>query len=205
MPALLGAVYDLVDGERLKAWSEFGDEQRLLESSPLSGILPEGADPFAGLVVNNAAGGKLDYYLQRGLRWTPGRCTADGREVTARITLTNGAPASGLPAYVTQRVDDPPYPTRPGDNRLLVSYYATSGALLTGAELDGHPATVSSGVERGHPVFTLDLELPAQSTRVLTLHLLEPPGDGGERPPTLLSQPLVTPLEATVDPYRACA
>lgn len=205
VPALLAAVYDVVEAERLKVWSARGDEQRLLESGPVSGILPSDAGPFAGLVLNNAAGGKLDYYLARGLRWTPGRCTADRREVTVRITLTNQAPTSGLPPYVTQRVDDPPHPTRPGDNRLLVSYYASSGALLTGAELGGRPTTVSSGVERGHPVFTLDLELPARSTRVLTLHLLEPAGDRSERRPTLLSQPLVTPLEATVDRYPACA
>ena len=204
LPALLEAAADVVGEERLKVWSAFPDEQRQLETRSVSGILPADPGPFAGLVVNNAAGGKLDYYLERELRWTPGPCTALGRSVTVEITLSNNAPRSGLPAYVTQRGDDPDYPTQPGDNRLLVSYYASSGAFLTGAELDGRPATVHSGVERGHPVLTVDVELPSQSTRVLTLHLVEPVSEENDRTPTLLDQPLGNPMSVTVDPYPIC-
>jgi hypothetical protein len=199
---LLRATYDVVGEERLKVWSARREEQRLLETRPLSGVLPAQAGPFAGLVVNNAAGGKLDYYLDRELRWIPGRCTRDGsRPVTAQITLTNRAPASGLPPYVTQRGDKPPYPTRPGDNRLLVSYYASAGASLNGVTVDGRPVKMNPGFERGHPVYTVDLELPAQKSRTLTLELLEPVSD---RAPVLLRQPLVTPLRATVEPYPPC-
>jgi hypothetical protein len=204
VPSLLEAGADVLGEERLKVWSALRDEQRRLETRSVSGILPEDPGPFAGLVVNNAAGGKLDYYLERRLRWTPGRCTTLGRTVTVKTTLSNNAPGAGLPAYVTQRGDDPDHPTRPGDNRLLVSYYASSGAFLTGAELDGRPITVHSGVERGHPVFTMDAELPAESTRVLTLHLVEPAGEEGDRAPVLLRQPLVTPMPVTVDPYPDC-
>lgn len=201
LPGLFRAAYDVAGEGRLQMWSAQPSEQRLLQTRPLAGALPAGPGPFAGLVVNNAAGGKLDYYLGRKLHWTPGRCTPDGRLVTARITLTNRAPASGLPPYVTQRADKPPYRTRPGDNRLLVSYYASAGAELTGAVLDGRRALMSSGVERGHAVYTLDMELPARHSRTLTLHLLEPISD---RPPVLLRQPLVTPLHARVGPYPAC-
>ncbi|MET8299128.1 hypothetical protein ABZW02_34655, partial [Streptomyces sp. NPDC005180] len=130
-----------------------------------------------------------------------GRCTSDGRSVTARVTLTNNAPASGLPEYVTQRGDKPRYPTRPGDNRLLVSYYASQDALLDRVTVDGRPTKVNGGYERGHPVYTVDLELPAQSSRTLTFRLREPAAD---RPPVLLSQSLVTPLRVRVEPYPAC-
>ncbi|MEV4330801.1 DUF4012 domain-containing protein [Streptomyces sp. NPDC049597] len=201
LTALLRGTYDIMAEERLKVWSAREDEQRLLMTRPLSGALPSTPDPFAGVVVNNAAGGKLDYYLDRELRWTPGRCTRDGRLVTARITLTNRAPATGLPAYVTQRGDKPSYPTRPGDNRLLVSYYASEGARLTDLTIDGRPAMLHSGVERGHPVYTADVELPAQSTRTVTLRLVEPVS---HRAPVILRQPLVTPLRTLVEPYPAC-
>lgn len=201
LPGLFRAAYDVAGEGRLQVWSAQPREQRRLQTRPLAGALPARPGPFAGLVVNNAAGGKLDYYLGRKLHWRPGRCTPHGRPVTARITLTNRAPASGLPPYVTQRVDRPTYRTKPGDNRLLVSYYASAGAELTGATLDGRPVLVSSGVERGHPVYTLDAELPAQHRRTLTLYLLEPISD---RPPVLLRQPLVTPLRARVEPYPAC-
>ncbi|WP_328727265.1 DUF4012 domain-containing protein [Streptomyces sp. NBC_00259] len=201
LPGLIMAGYDIVKEERLKAWSARGEEQTLLAEHPLSGTLSATTGPFAGVVVNNAAGGKLDYYLQRELRWIPGRCTSDGRSVTARVTLTNNAPASGLPEYVTQRGDKPRYPTRPGDNRLLVSYYASQDALLDSVTVDGRPTMVNGGYERGHPVYTVDLELPAQSSRTLTFRLREPAAD---RPPVLLSQSLVTPLRARVEPYPAC-
>lgn len=203
-PGLLRGAYDVMAEERLKVWSGRRDEQRLLTNLPLSGALPTAVHgPFVGLVINNAAGGKLDYYLDRELRWTPGSCTRDGRSVTARITLTNRAPVTGLPPYVTVRNDKPPYPTRPGDNRLLVSYYATKGARVVAASIDRRPMMLHSAVERGYPVYTADVELPAQQSRTLTLRLMEPV-TRHRIPPVLLRQPLVTPLRATLKPYEAC-
>ncbi|WP_338676843.1 DUF4012 domain-containing protein [Streptomyces sp. SCSIO 30461] len=201
LPAMLDAVHQVLGQDRLKVWSTWEDEQRLLATRPLGGILPSGEGPFAGLVVNNTTGGKLDYYLDRRLEWTPGRCTPEGRPVVVRIILGNRAPVSGLPGVVTLRADKPSYPTRPGDNRLLVSYYASAGAELTGAALDGTPVATGTEIEHGHPVFTTDLELPAQQTRTLTLTLIEPLS---ERPPRVLSQPLVTPLQPVVQPYPPC-
>ncbi|MCX5054008.1 MULTISPECIES: DUF4012 domain-containing protein [unclassified Streptomyces] len=201
IPALLGAVHEVQREGRLQVWSAHKGEQRLLESRPFSGALPDSPGPFAGLVVNNAAGTKLDYYLDRSIIWAPGACTDDGRSVTATVTLTNRAPSSGLPHYVTQRVDTPPYRTHPGDNRLLVTYYAGTGASLTRATLDGHPVEMIPGAERGHPAYTVDLELPRQSSRTLVLHLREPEAD---RAPTIWRQALVTPLRSTVRPAAAC-
>ncbi|MFF4208648.1 DUF4012 domain-containing protein [Streptomyces sp. NPDC001796] len=202
LPALLLAMNDAQRDGRLKVWSAHPNEQRLLETRPYSGTLPDTPGPFAGLVVNNAAGSKLDYYLDRSLTWEAGGCSGGRRAVTVTVSLTNRAPTSGLPDYVTLREDKPPYRTHPGDNRLLVSYYAGTGAAFDGATLDGRPAQLSPGVERGHPVFTLDVELPANSRRTLVLHLLEPHATGT---PTLLQQPLVTPLRATVKPAgEAC-
>ncbi len=201
VPALLGALRDVQREGRLQVWSAHTDEQRLLESRPFSGVLPDAPGPFAGLVVNNAAGTKLDYYLDRSLVWAPGACSGSGRSVTATVTFTNRAPASGLPEYVTQRVDAPPYRTRPGDNRLLVTYYAGAGARLTGATLDGRPVETFPGAERGHPAYTVDLELPRQSSRTLVLHLREPEADHA---PTIWRQALVTPLRATVKASAPC-
>ncbi|MFE5935326.1 DUF4012 domain-containing protein [Streptomyces sp. NPDC056470] len=201
LPALLRALRDVQREGRVQVWSANADEERLLMSGAFGGALPDSPGPFAGLVVNNAAGTKLDYYLDRSLVWAPGACTDGGRSVTATVTLTNRAPASGLPEYVTQRVDAPPYRTLPGDNRLLVDYYAGQGATLEGATLDGRRIELIPGVERGHPVYTLDLELPRQSSRTLVLHLREPDAD---RPPTILRQALVTPLRTTVKHALPC-
>lgn len=200
-PRLLTALYEVLGNGQINAWSTRPDEQRELESRPVGGSLPQGPEPYAGLVVNNAAGTKLDYYLDRTLNWHSGRCTAAGREVTVKAVLTNRAPSSGLPPYVTHRMDKPPYETRKGDNRLLVSYYATSGARLEEATVDGRPTLLSSGLERGHPVYTLDVEVAAGRSRTVTLRLLEPPTD---RSPTVLHQPLPHPLKATVHASSPC-
>ncbi|MDQ1020544.1 DUF4012 domain-containing protein [Streptomyces afghaniensis] len=201
LPALFDAVHEAQRDGRLKLWSAHPREQRLLETRPYSGTLRDAPGPFAGLVVNNAAGSKLDYYLDRSLVWEANGCAGGGRAVTVTVTLTNRAPSAGLPGYVTLREDDPRHRTRPGDNRLLVSYYAGAGADLTGATVDGRTALLASGTERGHPVYTLDLELPAGARRTLVLHLWEPHADGR---PALLRQPLVTPLRATLKPGNAC-
>ncbi|NNJ07252.1 DUF4012 domain-containing protein [Streptomyces sp. PKU-MA01144] len=204
-PARRSALFAALRGQlregRVKVWSAHPSEQRELASHPFGGVLPDGPAPFAGLVVNNAAGTKLDFYLDRRMDWRAGRCTAAGREVTVTASLTNRAPGSGLPAYVTQRVDRPPYRTRPGDNRLLVSYYATEGARLARATVDGRPAMLNQMTERGHPVYTVDMELPRGATRTLVLELLERPSD---RPPLLLHQRLVQPLRFTARPPGPC-
>ncbi|MEU0247119.1 DUF4012 domain-containing protein [Streptomyces sp. NPDC006235] len=199
--ALFSALHRQLEEGRIKVWSGHAAEQRELLARSFGGALPGRSVPLAGLVVNNAAGTKLDYYLDRRLVWAPGRCVDGRREVTVTVRLTNRAPVSGLPPYVVQRVDDPPYDTRPGDNRLLVSYYASTEATLSGATLDGRPAQLSHGAERGHPVFTLGVELPAGATRTLVLHLLERP-EG--RSPFVLRQPLVRPLHARVLPNGPC-
>ncbi|TKA11613.1 DUF4012 domain-containing protein [Actinacidiphila oryziradicis] len=202
VPALLSALRTELNDGRVTMWSAHPPEQRELQRHHFAGDLPDGPAPFAGLVVNNAAGSKLDYYLDRKLDWEPQQCSRYGREITVTATLTNRAPASGLPTYVTQRVDRPPYATRPGDNRLLVSYFASTGAVFTRATLDGRTALLNSATERGHPVFTLDMELPAQSARTLKLYLVEPPATPA---PVVLRQPLVRPLQSTVRPYPRCS
>ncbi|TQK50643.1 uncharacterized protein DUF4012 [Streptomyces sp. SLBN-118] len=201
-PALLLGLYEVLGNGQLNVWSAHGDEQRELESRPVGGSLPLNPEPYAGLVLNNAAGTKLDYYLDRSLDWRPGRCTAAGREITVKAVLANHAPSSGLPTYVTERMDKPLYATHKGDNRLLVSYYATAGANLIKATIDGHNTLMSPGIERGHPVYTLDVEVPAGGSRTVMLHLLEPPSEAA---PTVLHQRLPRPLQVTVHPSPGCS
>ncbi|MEU6221630.1 DUF4012 domain-containing protein [Streptomyces sp. NPDC047022] len=200
-PALLLGLYKVLRDGRMAAWSAHAQEQRELAARPVGGSVPQGPAPYAGLVVNNAAGTKLDYYLDRGLEWSAGRCTPDGREVTVKVVLTNRAPSKGLPAYVTDRLDEPAYRTRAGDNRLLVSYYATKGAALAGATLDGKRVVGARNTERGHPVYTLDVEVPAGHSRALTLNLLEPPS---AQTPTVPRQQLSRPMRVTVHPAGTC-
>lgn len=188
---LARAISDASQQRRMLVWVRDPRIQKIVEQTNYSGALPRGDVPFAGLVLNNAASGKLDYYLAREIDYHRSGCGPQ-RDVTVTITLTNNAPAAGLPSYVTDRLDKPPFPTKPGDNRTILDYYATPGAQLLSATLNGEPTTLAVEKSYGHPIFRRELELPRGTTQTLFLHLIEPAGTGS---PQLWSQPGVTPLQ----------
>lgn len=180
---------------RLLVWSSDPAAEAQLQQTPLGGQVPTGDAPFTGFTVTNAGGNKLDYYLDRRISYSRSGCGAT-RDVTVTVTLTNNAPASGLPDYVTNRSDDPPYPVKPGDNKLIVTVYATAGATIDAATLDGQPLGVFGSALLSHPMWTSNIEVPRGTSRTLTYQLTEPPGAG---PLYVLRQPLVRPLQETVD------
>ena len=184
---------------RLLVYSTDASVETDLQGTSLAGSIPQDGQPYAGVAVNNTGGNKLDYYLDREIDYRRTGCGST-RSVTVTIRLTNAAP-TGLPAYVIERNDvgGPPADARPGDNRLNVAYYATTGASLRTATLDGRVAPLAGGYERGHPVFTFNVEVPRGRTQTLVLHLTEPAGTAA---PTLLRQPLVRPLKVSVHDQR---
>lgn len=175
---------------RLLVWSRDPAIERLLAQTTYAGQIPTTTAPFAAAIVNNAAAGKLDYYLKRSISYSSTGCGLS-RDVLVEITLTNDAPASGLPPYVTTRLDpNPPANAKPGDNRTILDYYGTTGGSLVSIRIDGKFATASVAKAFGHPVYRFDLELPRGATRTIDLHLTEP----GKGAPEIWSQPGVTPL-----------
>jgi Protein of unknown function (DUF4012) len=120
--ALLQAAAQAAGERRLLVWSPDPAVQGELAQTSVGGVIPDTTAPYIGLSIVNGGGGKLDYYLDRSLTWTRTGC-GPTRASTVRITLTNNAPASGLPAMVTGRVDTHTYPVKAGDNRLGVSYF----------------------------------------------------------------------------------
>jgi hypothetical protein len=175
----------------LLVWDRDPSIERALINGGYSGAIPDNERPFAGPVLNNVASGKLDYYLQRSLQYLRTGC-GSSRDVVATVTLANLAPASGLPPYVTTRVDDRADTAKPGDNRVLLDYYATKGALLQGVEINGKKTTAIVKRMSGHPFFRFDLELPRGTTTTVVLHLKEPAGRGSL---DVWRQPGVTPLD----------
>ncbi len=185
--------------QRLLAWSADPHVERVLKRSNFAGAIPQGKRPFSALIVNNAAAGKLDFYLTRSITYERTGCGST-RDVLITIKLTNNAPASGLPHYVVGRADNPPPTAKPGDNHALVDYYATPGAQLSSVSLNGSEYTAAVEHDVGHPIFRFDLELPRGTTQTVALHLKEPAAVG---PPRIWRQPGVTPL--TVQKYdQAC-
>jgi hypothetical protein len=193
--ALLQAAGKAAGQRRVLVWSADPAIQADLAQTSVAGIIPTTTAPYVGLSINNGAGNKLDYYLDRSLTWQRTGC-GPTRRTTVTITLTNNAPASGLPRYVTSRNDTHSYPVKTGDNRLIVSYFATQGALLNDITVAGRPGIGRMGAELGHPAYIVDVELPRGTSRTIVIHLKEPAGTG---PPIVLRQPLVRPLHVTLD------
>lgn len=175
---------------RLLLWSAEPATEQQLRATSLAGALDPGQRPFVGFTTVNATGGKLDYYLHRSLSYQRGTCAGQVHS-SATITLTNAVPAGRLPTYVTLRADHPSYPTKPGDNKVLVNYYLTPGATVTAVALDGRPTIVAPGTEHGLTVLTLPVELAAGATHVLTVTATEPARSG---PVMVFKQPAVNPV-----------
>ncbi|MFC4531704.1 DUF4012 domain-containing protein [Sphaerisporangium dianthi] len=192
---MLPVIKPMVEDRRIQIWSRHDAEQRRLSSTALGGVLPRRPGPYAALVVNNSAGGKLDYYLNRSLDYELGPCRGGRRATSVRIRLTNDVPAVTLPSYVTDRLDGMPHPGPPGSNLLWVSLYAGVGAELKAASVDGAAASVTTDVERSHPVYSTLLELGPRTSKTLRFDLVEP---ASAEPPLTPVQPLARPQRTRV-------
>ncbi|MEU7861924.1 DUF4012 domain-containing protein [Nonomuraea sp. NPDC049141] len=197
---LISTLSQLVEERRIQVWSRRDTEEQHLETTPLSGVLPEKPGPFAGLVINNSGGNKLDYYLKRSLRYDLGSCRADGQRVTkVRVRLTNDVPHRKLPAYVTSRLDSPDRPHAVGSNLLWVSMYTGAGAQNGGVRINGKLVKVIKEVERSHPVYSTMLELAPGQSKTLEFLLLEP---ASAAPPLVPVQPLAHPQQTRITQDR---
>ncbi|SDJ06714.1 Protein of unknown function [Frankineae bacterium MT45] len=192
---LVKAAFKAADERRLLIWSADPTAEQVLQTTSFSGVIPTTPNPYVGLAVTNGAADKLDYYLDRSVTWSRTGCGAT-RDVTVTIKLTNGAPKSGLPAYVTSRYDTNAAGKPAGDQRLQAVYYGTSGGGLSSVTVDGKPSSVVPATEAGHPTYLMDLEIPAGATKTIVLKLTEPAGTGAL---TLLEQPLVRPITMTIN------
>jgi O-antigen/teichoic acid export membrane protein len=191
---LVRAVAKAAGQRRIVVWTADPAVEANLVQSGYAGVVKGGSGPYSGFVVVNATGGKLDYYLNRSMSYVRNGCGANGTAV-ASFTLTNDAPTSGLPPYVTIRNDVAPPGAEPGDNRLLVTYYATTGSTIRSVTVNGKLVTLASSHENGLVTITLDLELPVQSSAVMVVTVNEP---AANKPVEILNQPLARAMRVTV-------
>jgi len=190
---LVRAVSHAAKERRFVTWSADPRIEAEIVAAGWAGALPSAGTPASGFVVNNAGGSKLDYYLHRSFSYARSTCAA-GATATATLRLTNGAPA-GLPAYVTFRADTAARRSKPGDNRLLVTYYASAGARIRSVSLDGRRQSFTTAPENDLPSVTVDVELPRGAARTLQVVITEPAATG---PVSVIRQPLVRAAAVTV-------
>lgn len=179
---------------RLSVWSAHPAEQEILAATKIGHVLPADPSPYAGVVVNNAGGNKLDYYLDRSITYSGGDCAGASRTTTITVSLTNNAPAEGLPPYVANTFRrDVPYAT----NESIVYLYATVGSTFRGVTVNGMSAFgIQNGLEKGHPVQGVYVTTRPGETQTVVWEVEEPTSSGI---PLLPVQPLVDDAQATIE------
>jgi hypothetical protein len=195
---LLDALGKAVGERRIAVWSSVPGEQSLLEETPLAHVIPDDPAPYAGVVMNNLGGNKLDYYLRRQIEYVADSCDGDTRMSTVTIRLANEAPKTGLPDYVATAQGlrpDIPLDVPKGAMVMSVRLLATTGATLVSALVDGQQVPVFSGTERGHPSFEVQLGIPPGESGELSFRLSEPTAAGSARVPV---QPLIDTVEPKI-------
>ncbi|MCW2692084.1 MAG: Methyl-accepting chemotaxis protein [Mycobacterium sp.] len=132
---LLRALGGAVSGGLRLAASDPAQEAKLA-TTPLGGSLRyDPGGPVLG--IDNTDGSKLDQFLDRLVTYR-----ATGGRVSATVTLTNTAPTTGLPAYVTYRVDlgtdAARAQHRPGEHTVLAALYLPGTVTDVSVTVDGH-------------------------------------------------------------------
>ena len=184
---LLDALGRAAGERRIAVWSSHPEEQEVLAGTLLGHTVPDDAAPFAGVVINNQAGGKLDYHTTREIDYTAESCTGDTRRSTVTVKLTNNTPAGDFPDYVAGTfINTLGVPK--GTNVSAVSLVATQGAQLRNVTVDGKPSVFLTGREIGHPLFEVLVPVRQGQTTEIKYQLTEPTTPGEARVPL---QPLV--------------
>ncbi len=163
---------------RVQLWSAHPEEQRAVEPTALSGALlsPAGPDPEVGFYLNNAANGKMEYYLDLGTAFDAGSCSTTGSQtLRARMSLTSHAPedVSQLSRWVT----GPGTYTARGNIKVTLRVYGPRGGRITGLRANGEPLRIVGDDHEGHPVALVTLVIEPGDEITVEATLRTAPGD----------------------------
>ena len=131
-----------------------------LRASPVGGALRPGDADFLSVVVNSAAGSKVDYYENRSISYSVKLGSDLEARGTAVVALSNEAPVSGQPRYVIGpnrpiATDEDVGPIlehlRAGESVALVNVYCAPDCTPYGPTLNGRPTKAIGRTDLGVP------------------------------------------------------
>ena len=132
----------LIDEQRLLVWTDRPEEAELLDSVGIGRGLPVlGANDAFSLGITNAAGNKLDAFLETSLDVRHVE-TDDGWIVRATVELHNAAPTEGYPDYVIGNLIDQP----DGYHKMVLHAFGTAPVDV---RVDGVVVDTEREVEEG--------------------------------------------------------
>jgi hypothetical protein len=160
---------------RIHIWSTHADEEKQLASTSMGGSLPKSTNTTSafGVYLNDATGGKMDYYVRNAITVSSGVCRADERpNLNVAVKLSSTAPldsATSLPSYVTGRFA---FNVEPGRVRTNVYVYAPKSAQPYSVLLNGKEYAFVSATLNGQPMAGAVVELGPQESATLTFRFL---------------------------------
>lgn len=188
---LIDALGRAAGERRISVWSASPADQKLLEETPLAHIVPDDEAPYAQVVINNLAGNKMDYYLERQIEYAADGCGGDMRNSTVTVRLTNTATDRPLPDYVAGLDglgEEIPLKAPRGTMVSSVRVLTTKGAKLLGVSSNGERTSAITHLENGHPSFEVQVAIPPGQSGELIFRLSEPTAPGAGR---VSVQPLI--------------
>lgn len=198
VPRLAAVLGEPIAQQRLVAWAADPSQEEVLSWTAIGGALPEPALELTAS-INNAAGNKLDVYLDSSVAVSLTGDCADTEQGRVELHLDLGAVPPGLPDYVVKGVNSP---EGYGATRLLVHVYGPPGATLTAFTVDGQESLVQRGEELGRPVWGTTIELmPRQGKTVVATFEGRWPADEDLR---FDPQPMVRDTTVEVRDGRTC-
>jgi hypothetical protein len=163
------AIDDALRDGRLGMWSVRPDEEALLSSLDAAEKFPtSGGGDLLAVTLQNAGNNNIDAYLHQSITDHVVFDPATGQtQAQVSITMTNSAPASGLPDAVIANPGAPQYPS--GANYMWMSIYTP--LHLSHPTVNGVPLGVSAGKELGVNVYSGYVDIAPQSTGTARLML----------------------------------
>ncbi|CAN5329751.1 DUF4012 domain-containing protein [soil metagenome] len=166
---------------RLLVWSNYAPEQKILEPTAVGGSLPteKSSTPYVNMTLNDAAGSKMEYYLDFTTTVKASECTVAGvQTLVATTTLRSDAPtdASLLPPSIL----GPGYGAKVGTMLLNLRVFAPTGGKITGATINGEETDLYPGTERGRPVTIVTAMLEPGESQDLAVTMTTAAGQDGD-------------------------
>jgi len=188
---LIDALGRAAGERRISVWSSSPVDQKLLEETPLAHVVPDDDAPYAQVIINNLAGNKMDYYLEREIEYAADGCDGDMRNSTITVRLTNTATDRPLPdnvAGASGLANDIPLKAPSGTMVSSVRVLATKGAKFMSVSSNGERSSAITHLENGRPSFEVQVAIPPGQSGELIFRLSEPTSPGEARVP---AQPLI--------------
>jgi hypothetical protein len=205
-PALIAALTRGAEESRVRLWSAREVEQAELIGLPIAGELPASTDNSTafGVYLNDATGGKMDYYLSSSVGIASAICRNDGRpNFEVKVRLTSSAPldaANSLPSYVTASGN---FGVTPGNIGTNVFVYAPKGSVPYSVTIDGQEYSFVASDHEGNSVAGVNVELAPGQTATISMKFVGLAGSA--QAVTLVHTPMASPVVSSLDNYLDCA